>query len=135
MHSCNRPFKKTLCVQLHAQKHVRKYRWMDKLIDDHFSMSTLLGNCTTQLGKMHTHWQHWWSCLQRAKALFFLSLVGGPDKSNKLTGKQAVMFGQTYLSKALTLLSLSHQTLLPLSGAPASGFNFPMPLPGSTIHV
>lgn len=50
---------------------------------------------------------------RRAKAPSLLSLVGGPDKSNNLTGKQAVMFGQTYLRKALTLLSLTWHTLLP----------------------
>lgn len=36
-----------------------------------------------------------------------VSLLGGPDKSNNLTGKQAVKSGQTNLRKAPTVLSLT----------------------------
>ena len=60
-----------------------------------------------------------------AKAPSLLSLMGGPDKSNNLTGKQAIMFGQTYLRKALTILSLTQHTLLPPLPAPVCGFSSP----------
>lgn len=48
-----------------------------------------------------------------------VSLLGGPDKSNKLTGKQAVKSGHTDLRKALTALSLA-QSEPPPSGRRSS---------------
>lgn len=73
-------------------------------------MRTCEDNTLTPVQHKHTHTHLHYTggpAWRKAKALCLLSPVGGPDKSSNLTGKQSIMFGQTYLGKALTLFSLT----------------------------
>ncbi len=110
-HACMNTLTQQACAQLHTHRNT----W--ECLNAHTWRQTHQHECTS-LQYEHTHTlthPHYTGgpAWRRAKAPSLLSLVGGPDKSNNLTGKQAVMFGQTYLRKALTLLSLTQHTLLP----------------------